>query len=94
MENFLKQKLKNVPDLVGAGQVRSGLGPYPGVLRSVEVQGAGQTAVVPWLIQLKIGRYVTHMEEWPKRYLGSYTPHPLASLQWEMHESPKGALTR
>ena len=29
-ENFIKQKLQGDPDLVGAGQVRSGAGPHLG----------------------------------------------------------------
>ena len=44
-ENFIKQKLKSAPDLVGAGQVRSGLGPHPGVQQLVQVQGDG---LLPW----------------------------------------------
>ena len=44
-ENFIKQKLKSAPDLVGAGQVRSGLGPHPGVQQLVQVQGEG---LQPW----------------------------------------------
>ena len=38
-ENFLKQKLKNTPNLVGTGQVRFGLRPHPGVRLEVQVQG-------------------------------------------------------
>ena len=30
-ENFLKQKLKSTPDIVGAGQVKSGPAPHQGV---------------------------------------------------------------
>ena len=44
-ENFIKQKLKSAPDLVRAGQVRSGLGPHPGVRQLVQVQGDG---LLPW----------------------------------------------
>ena len=44
-ENFIKQKLKSAPDIVGAGQVRSGPGPHPGVRRPVQVQGEG---LQPW----------------------------------------------
>ena len=40
-ENLLKQKLKSTPDIVGAGQVKSGLEPHPGV----QVQGEG---LLPW----------------------------------------------
>jgi len=45
LENFIKQKLKSTPDIVGAGQVKSGLGPHPGVRRPVQVQGEG---LLPW----------------------------------------------
>ena len=38
-ENFIKQKLKNTPNLVGTGQVRFGLRPHPGVRLEVQVQG-------------------------------------------------------
>ena len=44
-ENFIKQKLKSAPDLVRAGQVKSGLGPHPGVQQLVQVQGEG---LQPW----------------------------------------------
>ena len=44
-ENFIKQKLKSAPDLVGVGQVRSSPGPHPGVRQPVHVQGEG---LQPW----------------------------------------------
>ena len=44
-ENFIKQKLKNAPNLVGAGQVRSGPRPHPGVQQEVQVQGG---LLWPW----------------------------------------------
>ena len=44
-ENFRKQKLKNAPGLVGAGQVGSGAGPRPGGRGPVQVQPEG---LRPW----------------------------------------------
>ena len=41
-----KFELQNTHGLVGAGQVRSGLGPYPGVWQVLQVQGEG---LQPWL---------------------------------------------
>ena len=38
-ENFIKQKLKSTPELVGAGQVRSGQGPHPGIRQPVQLKG-------------------------------------------------------
>ena len=38
-ENFIEQKSKNTPNLVGTGQVRFGLRPHPGVRLEVQVQG-------------------------------------------------------
>ena len=60
-ENFIKQKLKSAPDLVGAGQVRSSPGPHPGVRQPVHVQGEGLAAVVIKPIELKLGRCFTPM---------------------------------
>ena len=53
-ENFVKQKFKNAPDLVGAGQVRSGRGPLPGVWQPIQVQGEG---LLPW----SLGRLVPNL---------------------------------
>ena len=38
-ENFIKQKLKNTPDLVEAGQIQSGPRLHLGVQLEVQVQG-------------------------------------------------------
>ena len=43
--NFIKQKLNVTPENGATGQVRSGLRPYPGVWRSVQVQGG---LLQPW----------------------------------------------
>ena len=61
-DNFLKQKLKNAPVLVGAGQFRSGRKPNPGVWQVVQMQGASADMVL-WLSKLKLGRQMgTHPE--------------------------------
>ena len=44
-EIFMKQKLKNAPNFVGAGQVRSGPRPHLDVWREVQVQGG---LLQPW----------------------------------------------
>ena len=47
---FMKQKLQSTPDLLGAGQVKLGPGPHPGVRLPVQVKGTG-------LLQWSLGRW-------------------------------------
>ena len=75
-ENFLEQKLKNTPYLVGVGQVRSGLRPHLGVRREVQVQRGASPDMVPWLSGIQLGREMcTHPGSSTPRFgLGTATP--------------------
>ena len=78
-ENYIKQKLKTTPNLEGAGQVRSGPVPHPGVRQPVHVQGK------VWCH----GHWADRAETWPhgdmttKMFGTNRTPTPWVGVAQE-----------
>ena len=52
----MKQKLKNAPKLVVAGQVRSGPRPHPGVRQEGPRARGASAGMVPWVSGMKLCR--------------------------------------